>query len=74
VSGVPRHLVEAAVGLLGVGAIAEAVGVLLDALEESSRSQRIPPPCPVCGVRAWPGEEWRHVCALHHPPAVRRAA
>jgi hypothetical protein len=69
---VPRHLVEAAYGLLTVGAVDEAAAVLLEALDGP---EVLPPRCSTCGARAWPGEEWRHVYSAHHPAeSLRRAA
>jgi hypothetical protein len=70
-SGVPRQAVVRALDALGDGDQAEAALVLLDAFEDY-RGGLGPPPCPVCGARAWPGDESRHVWSLHY--SKRRAA
>lgn len=65
---VPRHLVVAA---LEVGEQAEAVELLLDALDYPIGE---PPVCPVCGQRAWPGDAVRHIFSRHHRVELERAA
>jgi hypothetical protein len=63
VTGWERSLVVAALDCLGVGNQAEATEILLEALEPV---RRLPPVCDVCGARAWPGDEWRHIWSRHH--------
>jgi hypothetical protein len=53
--------------------------VLLDELDEPEPDpdgppRTLPPRCGVCHVRAWPGEDWRHLYSLHNPHAWRMRA
>jgi len=62
-------LLDVALELLGDGAQSDAVDLLLELRDEP---KSLPPLCDICGVRAWPGDQARHVFSAHYP--VRRAA
>jgi hypothetical protein len=73
------HVVIAAYESIAAGDQHEALAILGNAIEDgdetSPRSEVFGPPlCPVCGVRAWPGEDWRHIYSAHNPPAWGRRA
>ena len=78
-SGVPLHVVVSAYESLAAGDQHEALAILGNAIEDGGKGpdsghSLSPPVCPVCGVRAFPGEDWRHVWTVHQRAEARRAA
>lgn len=59
--------------------VVETVRAVLDAVEAGDRRHAaellvdlltepgLPPVCRVCGVRAWPGDDRRHIWTAHNP-------
>ena len=70
-SGVRRDLVVRALDYLEDGDQAEAVEILLVALEDGPDEA---PACAVCGARAWPGQDERHIYSAHRADWLKRAA
>jgi hypothetical protein len=63
--GLSRAAVVLALDALEDGDQDEAALVLLGAFEDDPGGLG-PPPCPICGARAWPGDPSRHVFSKHH--------
>ena len=61
-SGAELALLDRALELLGDGELDGAVNVLF---ELRDGPEALPPPCAVCGARAWPGDLARHVYSAH---------
>ena len=53
-----------ALDLIGVGDVRLAVEVLLEAIEDEGGPRALPT-CPVCGVKAWPGNTRAHIWSRH---------
>lgn len=62
---------RAALDCLGVGNQDEAAEILQEALEGPSA---LPPPCGICGARAWPGDTARHIYSKHNADRLEAAA
>ena len=72
---VARHVAVRALDALEEGDLGFAAELLRNGLEDEDASSSVPPACPTCGARAWPGQTERHVFSAHRDvEEVRRAA